>query len=302
LPLQRLDHRAATRDELVRAHTDDHFGTIERTQGAHVVLDADTQTSPQSFEAAQWAAGCALTATEAVVSGATQGAFALVRPPGHHAEPTHAMGFCLFNNAAVAAFHARTALGLDRVAVVDFDVHHGNGTQSAFYDDPHVLYISSHQYPFYPGTGVPAEAGADGAVGATVNFPLRAGHGDIEYSAIYGAIVSRMLEQFAPQLILVSAGFDVMATDPLGGMRVSANGVRSIATALVATAQRVCEGRIVFLLEGGYDLDALQDGVTACLHAMADRSAGDQPLPDLVEADLGDVQRFLPTYRELYKL
>jgi acetoin utilization deacetylase AcuC-like enzyme len=267
-----------------------------------VSLDPDTTACPQSLDAARRAAGCGIAATEAVIQGTVSSAFALIRPPGHHAEPDRVMGFCFFNNAAIAARHAVHELGLHKVAIVDFDVHHGNGTQSAFYDDPRVLYLSTHQFPFYPGTGGVDETGRGAGAGSTINIPLRIGHGDREYAAIYGALVPRVLEQFGPELIIVSAGLDMMAQDPLGGMGVTAQGVYQIAHALVACADRICDGRIVFVLEGGYDLSALTQGVGACLTAMASDSAGDQAIETLDESALGDARMHLPVYRDLFRI
>jgi acetoin utilization deacetylase AcuC-like enzyme len=264
-----LAGRDATEEEICRVHTRAHLSLLCATRGRHVRLDRDTAASPASFDAAVRAAGCTLAALEAVASGEVDRSFALVRPPGHHAEPDRVMGFCLLNNIAIAARHAQEVLGLRRVAIVDFDVHHGNGTQAAFYDDSEVLFVSSHQYPFYPGTGAGAEQGVGVGLGSTLNIPLRPGHGDVEYDAIYRRIVSPALRAFRPDIMLVSAGFDIALADPLAGMKVSADGAGKIAAHLVAAADAVCAGRIVFVLEGGYDLVGLRDGVLACLVAMA---------------------------------
>ncbi|HIA04681.1 MAG TPA: histone deacetylase, partial [Myxococcales bacterium] len=267
-----------------------------------VVFDPDTSAGPASCEAALVAAGCGLAAVDAVVDGSAKSVFAMVRPPGHHAEPQRVMGFCLFNNIAIAAHHALDSLGMNRVAIVDFDVHHGNGTQAAFYTDPRVLYLSTHQHPYYPGTGSALELGADKGVGSTLNIPLRSGHSDAEYNAIYSALVPRILEQFQPELILVSAGLDLMEDDPLAGMGVSTNGVLNIARSLVGCAERLCNGRIVFMLEGGYDLDSLTDGVGACLNAMGQTGLGDEPLADFMESQLGDAKHHLAHYRPFFLL
>ena len=246
------------------------------------------------------AAGCALAATRAVAEGRVQNAFALIRPPGHHAEPDRIMGFCLLNNVALAVRHAQDSLGLERIAVVDFDVHHGNGTQEAFYEDPNVLYISTHQYPYYPGTGAATELGRGHGLGTTLNIPLSPGHNDQQYEAVYGALVPRMLEAFEPELILVSAGFDVMDVDPLGAMRVTAKGIAAIVGHLVEAAGRLCEGRLVLLLEGGYDMAGLQSGVLASLNALC-ASASELPNPlTLDETRLGDASRHLGIYRNYF--
>ena len=225
------------------------------------MLDADTFTSPESVEIALLAAGAAVQAAEhALDTGET--AFALVRPPGHHAERDKAMGFCLFNNVAVAAA-AAIGRGLVRVAVVDIDVHHGNGTQWMFYDDPAVLYVSTHQFPFYPGTGDAGETGTGPGKGFTVNLPLAAGATDADYAAAY-TTVAGVLEQYAPQLLLVSAGFDAHESDPLASMRMTAAGYAAVVKSLADTAARVgCP--LALVTEGGYDLDALRACVEASL-------------------------------------
>ena len=251
--------RKATREELERVHDTRYLDRVERTAGRPAMLDPDTFMSPESYEVALMAAGAALEAAEhARRTGEI--AFALVRPPGHHAEGDKAMGFCLYNNAAVAAA-AALADGAEKVAVVDFDVHHGNGTQWMFYDQPRVLYISSHQYPFYPGTGAASETGrADGA-GFTVNIPLEAGSTDADYDLVYRAIAIPVLEKFAPQLTVISAGYDAHEADPLAAMRMTSGGYGRIVARLRAAAQK--SGALALVTEGGYDLQALRE----CLQA-----------------------------------
>ncbi len=244
--------RAATREELMRVHVETHVDAIAATAGRAVMLDADTFTSPESFEIALLAAGAAVQVAEHAVAH-REPAFALVRPPGHHAERNAAMGFCLFNNIAVAAAHA-IARGLERVAVVDIDVHHGNGTQWMFYDDPRVLYVSTHQFPFYPGTGAADEIGSGDGAGFTVNVPLEAGATDADYDVVYRDIVAPVVSEFAPQLLLVSAGFDAHERDPLAEMRMTERGYGSVVRRLMNVAP---DGAIGFVTEGGYDLGAL---------------------------------------------
>jgi acetoin utilization deacetylase AcuC-like enzyme len=262
-----VEPRAATRDELLRVHDEVHVAAIERVNGRAAMLDPDTFTSPESYEVALLAAGAAVQAAEhALDTGET--ALALVRPPGHHAERDKAMGFCLFNNVAVAAA-AAVARGLARVAVVDIDVHHGNGTQWMFYDDPRVFYFSTHQYPFYPGTGAASEIGKGAGKGFTMNIPLAAGARDADYEIAYGEITGA-LDRYGPQLLLISAGYDAHADDPLASMRVSTAGYAAIVRSLKASAARArCP--LALVTEGGYDLDALAACVEATIAVLDDR-------------------------------
>ena len=265
--------RSATPDELARVHAPEYLERVAATGGRAVMLDADTFTSPESYEIALLAAGAAVQAAEHAVDH-QEPAFALVRPPGHHAERDRAMGFCLYNNVAIAAAAAR-ARGVERVAVVDIDVHHGNGTQWMFYDDPSVLYVSTHQHPFYPGTGAADEVGNGEGAGFTVNVPLEAGSGDADYDLVYRAAVVPVLDRFAPELLLVSAGFDAHERDPLASMRVTTDGYASVIRHLVGVAAR--HGVIALVTEGGYELTAL----AACLEATLAEVDGAAPgIPD----------------------
>jgi acetoin utilization deacetylase AcuC-like enzyme len=209
---------------------------------------------------------------DALLDGPSKRGVALVRPPGHHARPDHAMGFCLLNNIAIAAAHAR-ARGLERVAIIDWDVHHGNGTQDAFFDDPHVLYMSTHQFPFYPGTGAVLETGEGDGKGFTVNVPLTAGGGDAVYRAAFERVILPVLDEYRPQLVLVSAGFDASARDPLAEMTLSADAFGWMARALRRVADKSAEGRIALVLEGGYDLVALESGLLAATRGIVEGTA-----------------------------
>lgn len=251
--------RPATREELERVHAAAYLDELKGTAGRAVQLDADTYTSPESVEIAALAAGAAVQAALHALDGG-EPAFALVRPPGHHAESDRAMGFCLYNNVAVAAAAAR-ARGIERVAVVDIDVHHGNGTQWMFYTDPSVLYVSTHQFPFYPGTGAADEVGRGAGAGFTVNVPLEAGATDADYALVYRALVGPVLEQFAPGLTILSAGYDAHDADPLASMRVSTAEFGRIINGLASGAARNGSA-LALVTEGGYDLQAL----AACLH------------------------------------
>ena len=229
---------------------------LPRTAGRAAVLDPDTYTSSETYEIARLAAGAAVDAVERVMGGPQRQALALVRPPGHHAERARAMGFCIYNNIAVAAAHAAT-LGAARVAIVDYDVHHGNGTQHMFESRPDVLYISTHQFPYYPGTGAADEIGRGPGEGFTVNVPLAVGAADADYQLVFSDVVAPALRQFKPDLLLVSAGFDAHERDPLGGMRLTAGGFAAMTMELRRVAEECCEGRMAMVMEGGYDFLAL---------------------------------------------
>ena len=286
-----IEPRPATREELARVHAAEHIAAIAATNGRAAMLDADTFTSPESYEVALLAAGAAVQAAEHALD-TRETAFALVRPPGHHAERNKAMGFCLFNNVAVAAA-AAIARGLSRVAVVDIDVHHGNGTQWTFYDDPRVLYVSTHQFPFYPGTGAADEVGIGNGEGFTFNVPLEAGATDGDYAWACLAIGNVLLE-YSPELLLISAGFDAHADDPLGSMRVSTAGYAAIMKILRGTAGRIgCP--IALVTEGGYDLDALRACLDASIEVLQHDSRGvaiaaDHPVPPRAQRALQAVR------------
>lgn len=249
--------RPATADELRRVHSDAHLAAIDRTAGRAVSIDPDTFTSTHSRDVALLAAGAAIGAVDAIIQSRATRVLALVRPPGHHAERDKAMGFCFYNNVAAAAAQA-LALGMERVAVVDYDVHHGNGTQAIFYDDPRVLYISTHQYPFYPGTGAAVDVGRGKGTGFTFNVPLEAGATDGDYDAVFKALVDPVIDQFRPELMLISAGYDAHERDPLARMRLSTGGYAVLTKVLCDASDRHCHGRVVAVTEGGYDLTALK--------------------------------------------
>ncbi|HVZ10476.1 histone deacetylase family protein [Rhodopila sp.] len=259
--LLREEAPEATIEQLSRVHPRDYVEAILAIHpdlGEPVQLDGDTVMSAGSAEAAARAAGGAVKAVDAVMEGWARAAFAAVRPPGHHAEPARAMGFCLFNNVAVAAAHARAQWGIERVAVVDFDVHHGNGTQAMFAADPNLFYASSHQSPCYPGTGMPSEHGVAGNI---VNATLRARDGSQAFRSAWAETILPTLDAFAPGLLIISAGFDAHVADPLAQLRLETADFAWITDQLVKIADRHCGGRVVSVLEGGYDLDALAASV-----------------------------------------
>jgi acetoin utilization deacetylase AcuC-like enzyme len=268
--------RQAEIDELTLVHLPEYVKMVASTAGKDFArLDMDTTTSSGSYEAALLAAGGFCQAIAMVVSGELDNAFALVRPPGHHAESDRGMGFCLFNNVAVGARYAQESLNLKRVLIIDWDLHHGNGTQHSFEDDPSILYFSTHQYPFYPGSGANDEVGIGDGKGFTVNVPLSMGYGDGEYTAIFETVLKPVALQFDPDIILVSAGFDIHGSDPLGGMRVTPPGFAALTSSIMDVAETCCGGRIVFTLEGGYDLTGLRDSIKAVLRELAGLSDTD---------------------------
>lgn len=264
-----------TTEALARVHDRGYLEDVAATAGRRARLDPDTWTSPESEEVARLAAGATIAAVDHALDHDAPG-LAFVRPPGHHAEQARAMGFCLYNNAAVAAAHA-LARGSGRVAVVDYDVHHGNGIQWIFYDDPRVLYVSTHQYPFYPGTGAADDVGRGPGAGATVNVPLAAGAGDADLDLVFREVVLPILGEFGPDLVVLSAGFDAHADDPLGGMRLSTDGYRRLTRRLRALACDRCAGRLAVVTEGGYDLAALEACLDATLGVCAEPPASSIP-------------------------
>jgi acetoin utilization deacetylase AcuC-like enzyme len=272
-----LSPREATTAELELCHDPSYVSEVKYSASMpRYDFDPDTHASPDSYQTALLAAGGVLTGVEAVMDGAADNAFAIIRPPGHHALPTRAMGFCLFNNVAIAARYLIRRRGLKRVLVVDWDVHHGNGIQDIFYDSPEVLYFSTHQFPFYPGTGGLDEIGVGAGAGYTVNAPMPATFGDDEYLRVFDEVLAPVARQYRPEFILVSSGFDAHFRDPLGGMEVTENGFAALARRVKRLAAECCGGRMAAALEGGYDLQALADSGRSVLEEMG-REA-DEPL------------------------
>lgn len=257
---------------LETVHSPEHIRRIEAAapEVGHVYLDPDTPMSPGSYRAALQAVGGTLAAIDAVMDGRVANAFCACRPPGHHAEPSRAMGFCLFNNVAVGARYVQRRHGVSRVLILDWDVHHGNGTQAAFYDDPTVLYVSLHQFPWYPGTGDRDEVGRGAGEGATLNVPLPAGLGDVEYLTAFDRTIEPVVRHFSPEFMLISAGFDAHRDDPLAGMEVTESGYAAMTTKALQWAAASARGRVVSCLEGGYDLDALGRSVETHVRTLAE--------------------------------
>jgi acetoin utilization deacetylase AcuC-like enzyme len=275
--LTRIPARPATPDELALSHDPRYVAGVERVarEGGGWV-DPDTLITPRSYDVAAHVVGATLNALDAIMSGDVESAFCLVRPPGHHATPVQAMGFCLFNHVAIAAEYARAKHGLGRVAIVDYDVHHGNGTQDAFYDDAGVLYVSTHEFPFYPGTGPAEEIGYGEARGANVNIPMAHGCGDSEYRRAFEEVVMPALLRYRPQLILVSAGYDAHFADEIALQQLSVDGYGALVSMILDAARDLCDGRVLFALEGGYHLAALPWSIRRTIELLL----GDAPTPD----------------------
>ena len=299
-----LPARPASLEELKMIHAPEYVSYVKsKAEKGGGWLDPDTVMSPKSYAAALYAAGGVLVAVEAVMKGKVDNAFALVRPPGHHATHDRAMGFCIFNNVAIAGEFALSKFNLNRVLIADFDVHHGNGTQDAFYADPKVLYFSTHQYPFYPGTGWMDETGTGKGEGTTVNFPMAAGWGDEEYLRAFNEVLVPVARRFQPQLILVSAGFDAHWADHLAMMKVTITGFAQMTRILKELAAELCQGRLVFTLEGGYNLRVVASSIKATFDVLLGNSEIDDPLGKASAATKpGGFDEHIATIRRIHHL
>jgi acetoin utilization deacetylase AcuC-like enzyme len=299
-----LSPRAATTAELAAVHAPEYIQRVQsQSERGGGWLDPDTVTSPGSYNTALYAAGGAITALDAVMNRQVNSAFALVRPPGHHATCWQAMGFCLFNNTAVATKYALANFDIERILIVDFDVHHGNGTQDTFYADRHVLYFSTHEYPFYPGTGSIDETGARNGEGFTVNVPLLAGWGDDEYQTVFEDVLAPIAKRFEPQLIMVSAGYDAHWADNLASMQLSVSGFARLVEIIKTLAEMLCQGRMVFVLEGGYHLEALSTSVAATLNVLrGDRQISDPLGRQKTKAKRVNFDNFIRMVKDMHEL
>ena len=268
--LRKIEPRKAEDEWITQIHSPSYVAALNTHQPAsgRVALDADTSMSPGSLPAAYLAAGGALAAVDAIMRGDVEHAFCAVRPPGHHAETARAMGFCLFNNVAIAARYVQKKYGLSRVLIVDWDVHHGNGTQHSFEQDPSILFFSTHQYPHYPGTGQATERGTGAGEGFTINVPMEAGDGDDEYHAIFLNVLLPAAKAFKPEFVIISAGFDAHRDDPLASMGLTEAGYSDLTGIVVGIAKRHAQGRLLSALEGGYNLTALGASVDAHLKVL----------------------------------
>jgi acetoin utilization deacetylase AcuC-like enzyme len=265
--------RPATHDELAWIHSPSHIQRIAATDGKpHASLDPDTQTTSLSYQAATLAVGGLFSLVDAILEGTMKNGFALVRPPGHHAEKDRAMGFCLFNNVALGARYAMKTYGLNKILIIDWDLHHGNATQNSFYEDPNVLYFSTHQYPHYPGTGSLKEVGRGEGMGFTVNVPLSSGYGDADFFKIFEQTLYPIGKAFNPELIFVSAGFDTYVADPLGGMQVTPKGYAAMTRLIMDLARECASDRLAITLEGGYHLGGLRESSKAVLKELIGES------------------------------
>ncbi|MBI3783196.1 MAG: histone deacetylase [Deltaproteobacteria bacterium] len=300
--LSAIPPREASGEEIALVHDGAYVADVEAT--AHkqrFAFDPDTPTSPRSYDTARLAAGGFLALLDAIVAGEVDNGFAFVRPPGHHAERHRAMGFCLFNNAAIGAEYLRRRYGIERVLIVDWDLHHGNGTQHMFEDDPGVLYVSTHQYPYYPGTGALDESGCGSGEGYTVNVPLPAGCADAEYRDAFRRVIEPIAHLYEPQFVLISAGFDAHARDPLGGMNLSASAFGAMARSLLAVAAAHASGRCAAILEGGYDLQAICASSSQVLAELSGKAPALESPPGASRID-AVVERFVRHQKRYWKI
>ena len=289
----------ASNQALETIHTPAYIDAVFELRGQHGQLDPDTVLSPKSVDAALAAAGMSIAAVEAVIDGEPS-AFALVRPPGHHAETGRGMGFCIFNNVAIAATQALRSPDIERVLIVDWDVHHGNGTQQTFYDRSDVLFFSTHQSPFYPGTGDVNETGSGDAEGTTVNIPLPAGSGDAALIDAFQSVLVPVSRRFDPDLVMISAGFDAHCLDPVGGMQVTTDGFRALTSIVADLAARHADRRLALILEGGYHLDALARSVGACIDVLT--SPEDFELPSNDGDPIEPAAKALERARQVHRI
>ena len=264
-----IEPRYSTHEEIGMVHSQSYIEMVAKTAGKrHTSLDPDTSTSPESYDVAKLAVGGLLNAIDSVVSGETDNAFAFIRPPGHHTETSRAAGFCIFNNVAIGALHATKKHEMKRILIVDWDLHHGNGTQNTFYEDSRILYFSTHQSPFYPGTGRLNEIGRKEGLGYTVNVPLGRGPGDAEYLKIFRKVLQPVAHAFHPDIVMLSAGFDIYFGDPLGGMKVTPSGFANLTRVLLNIAEECSGGKFIITLEGGYDIKGQSESAKAVLNEM----------------------------------
>lgn len=302
--LRQIRPTPASDEQILAVHTREHLERLVAvSQGDRMVrLDPDTYALPVSPEVARLAAGAVTGAVDAVLTAQADNALAIVRPPGHHATADRQMGFCLLNNIAIAARQAQSKHGLERVLILDYDVHHGNGSNDIFYADPSILFISLHQYPHYPGSGALNDIGEDAGRGATINIPLPAGHGDASYRRLFAEIVGPAIERFQPDLMLISAGLDAHWVDPLASTQLTLAGYDYLARECMQLAERLCAGRIVFVMEGGYDLRALAHGWCNIARALLGQKEISDPYGSPGSGISSDIQPLIQQLRQIHRL
>jgi acetoin utilization deacetylase AcuC-like enzyme len=304
--MQVIEAQPVAEEWILALHTLKHVETLRQIDAwaqPNIHLDGDTYAGPTAYAVARLSAGGVLAAVDAVLSGRATNGLAAVRPPGHHAMPGRAMGFCLLGNVPIAVRYAQKTYGIERVLIVDYDVHHGNGTEAMFYNDPSVLFISLHQYPFYPGTGALTDTGSDRGVGHTLNVPLAPRNGDKNYARLFESVLWPAAERFQPELIIVSAGFDAHWADPIAGMHLTLSGYAHLSRELLRMARQFCGGKIVFAMEGGYNLDALSHGLVNIAHALL----GDDTVSDPLGVPRGnptepDIAPLIHKLRQVHRL
>jgi acetoin utilization deacetylase AcuC-like enzyme len=303
-----LQAEPATDEMILSVHTPEYLELLRQVESKYfdrtVRLDADTYFTPTSREISYLAAGGTVQAVDAILKGTANNSLVVVRPPGHHAMPEHAMGFCIFGNIAIAARYSQRHYNIKRVMIVDYDVHHGNGTEAMFYDDPSVLFISYHQYGrgFYPATGAIEDTGTGAGEGYNVNIALPSGHGDTTYAATFAEIIAPLAARFQPELILVSAGFDAHWTDPIAGMRLSVTGFDHLNRELMGLANTYCGGKIAFVVEGGYNVDALGYGVAAAARTLLSDPMVDDPMGPPRETPYSDASAVIERIKRVHGL
>lgn len=294
--------REASREELAWVHTADHIDRVAKSAGNRITsFDFDTQATAQSYDVARLCVGGVFSLLDEIRKGQGRRGFACIRPPGHHAEPDKAMGFCLFNNIALGAEYLKRTCSVRRIMIVDMDLHHGNGTQTAFYQRPDILFVSMHQFPSYPGTGNFGEVGTGGGEGYNVNIPLSKGHGDIDLARVIYFVVNPLAQAYKPDIILVSCGFDLYLHDRLGAMRVTPDGYGLITFFLLAIAEKVCEGRIAFVMEGGYSLRGIRECGLRLMQELCGESRVDPKSIDRVVGSSPDKLGAVAKVREIHK-
>ncbi len=304
-----IEPRHAAHEEIEVIHQSSYIEQVAATAGkAHTSLDPDTSTSPESYDAAKLAVGGLCNAIDSVVKGEVNNAFAFIRPPGHHAGPNRAAGFCIFNNIAIGALHAINNHNMERILIVDWDLHHGNGTQHSFYEDPRILFFSTHQYPFYPGTGSVQEIGRGAGEGYTINVPLRSGPGNGEYLRIFRRILQPVALEFKPDMIMLSVGFDIYYKDPLGGMKVTPEGFGMLTRVLLDIADSCCGGKFVATLEGGYHIAGITESAKVVLNEMCGETrvsedelakteeGADSSIDRIIETVIKQIKPFWPVF------